>query len=256
MNKIYLGTEAIVDLSGYYGKAQIDASYGVIDTSLKAFDASIKDHESQLDSITDTISDLDASMGAIFTKVANDYYTKTYIDSSIAELDQKIDAVVGVDLVVVDTLPTASADTLRKIYLIPSANPKTLNSKDEFITVDKGAEADARYAWEQIGSTEVDLSNYYNKSEVDQKVADASQLALDVSAHLDTSVRDIWTEIATLAKKSAVDASIAVLDASVSALESEVKIYGNTSITNLITCTSTAYAGLTKDPSTLYIVTD
>jgi hypothetical protein len=195
-------------------------------------------------------------MGAIFTKVANDYYTKTYIDSSFVELDQKIDAVVGVDLVVVDTLPTASADTLRKIYMIPSSHAVGTNVKDEFITVDKGAEAEPRYVWEQIGSTEVDLSNYYNKSQVDQKVADASQLALDVSSHLDSSVDEIWTELATLAKKAAVDASIAVLDGSVNALESEVKIYGNTSITNLVTCTSTAYASLTKDASTLYVVTD
>jgi hypothetical protein len=70
-------------------------------------------------------------------------------------------------------------------------------------------------------------------------------------------VSEIWTALEAYATKSAVDASIAVLDASVSALESEVKIYGNTTITNLVSCTSTAYDAIaSKDPSTLYVVID
>jgi hypothetical protein len=229
MNKIYLGSQAIVDLSGYYDKLAIDASFGEV--------------EGQIDSLTDTVGDLDASLAALVTKVTNDYYTKTYIDTSIAALEQEISSMTGIDIVAVDSLPEPpTADNLRKIYLVPSTNPQTKNAKDEYICIDKGEGASPRYAWELIGTTDIDLTNYYTKAEVDAK--------------LDASVGAIWTEIATLAKKSAVDASIAVLDASVSALESEVKIYGNTSITNLITCTSTAYASLTKDASTLYIVTD
>lgn len=228
MNKLYLGNNVIVDLSGYYDKATIDASYGYV--------------EGQIDSLTDTVGDLDASLAALVTKVNTDYYTKTQIDASVAALEQEIEAAIGIDLVAVDTLPEASADTLRKIYLVPSTNPKSANSKDEFITIDKGAGADPRYVWEQIGSTEVDLSNYYTKTEVDTKINDASTL--------------IWAEIATLAKKSAVDASIAVLDASVSALEGEVKIYGDTTITHLVSCSQATYDSLTKDASTLYVVLD
>jgi len=228
MNKLYLGNTAIVDLSGYYTKAQIDASYGYV--------------EGQIDSLTDTVGDLDASLSALVTKVTNDYYDKTHIDASVAALEQEIEAAIGIDLVAVDVLPTASADTLRKIYLVPSPNAKTTNIKDEYITLDNGEGSDPRYAWEQIGTTEVDLSNYYTKAEVDTKINDAST--------------SIWAEIATLAKKSAVDASIGVLDASVSALESEVKIYGDTTITHLVSCTSTAYESLTKDASTLYVVLD
>jgi len=228
MNKLYLGNTAIVDLSGYYTKAQIDASYGYV--------------EGQIDSLTDTVGDLDASLSALVTKVTNDYYDKTHIDASVAALEQEIEAAIGIDLVAVDVLPTATADTLRKIYLVPSPNAKTTNIKDEYITLDNGEGSDPRYAWEQIGTTEVDLSNYYTKAEVDTKINDAST--------------SIWAEIATLAKKSAVDASIAVLDASVSALESEVKIYGDTTITHLVSCTSTAYESLTKDASTLYVVLD
>ena len=228
MNKLYLGNTAIVDLSGYYDKAQIDASFGEVD--------------GQIDSLTDTVGDLDASLSALVTTLATDYYNKAYIDASVAALEQEIASMTGIDIVAVDVLPTASADTLRKIYLVPSADPQTMNAKDEYITLDKGEGADPRYVWEKIGTTDIDLSNYYTKSEVDAK--------------LDASVSAIWTEIATLAKKSAVDASIGVLDASVSALEAEVKIYGDTTITHLVSCSSTAYESLTKDASTLYVVLD
>lgn len=52
MNKIYIGDNEITtgsggggsaDLTNYYNKQQIDASYGVVDSSLKSFDASIRE---------------------------------------------------------------------------------------------------------------------------------------------------------------------------------------------------------------------
>ena len=91
MNKLYLGNTAIVDLSGYYNKAQIDASYGFV--------------EGQIDSLTDTVGDLDSSLSALVTKVTNDYYDKTHIDASVAALEQEIEAAIGIDIVAVDTLP-------------------------------------------------------------------------------------------------------------------------------------------------------
>lgn len=257
MNKIYLGTQPIVNLDDFYNKSHIDASISALDAAIETIDASVDAHEGSIDSLTDTVSDLDASLQALITNVATNYYTKTHIDASVADLEQQIQAMSGIDLVVVDVLPAASADTLRKIYLVPSANPKTQNAKDEYITIDKGAEADPRYVWEQIGSTEIDLSGYATEDYVDTAVADVSALALEVSTKLDSSVSEIWTALEAYATKAAVDASINVLDASVSALESEVKIFGNTTITNLVSCTSTAYDAIaSKDPSTLYVVID
>ena len=66
--------------------------------------------------------------------------------------------------VVVSTLPTASASTMGKIYLIPSAHSVTQNTKDEYITIRSGSEGSYTYSWEQIGSTETDLSNYWQNS--------------------------------------------------------------------------------------------
>lgn len=75
-------------------------------------------------------------------------------------------AALKLDVRIVDVLPTASEDTMQCIYLVPSTNPKAENVKDEYITIRNGEEGAYTYAWEQIGSTEIDLSEYAKKSEV------------------------------------------------------------------------------------------
>ena len=240
MNKIYLGNQVIVDLSNYYQKAHVDAS-------IAAVDASALENAQGIDSLDTTVTGLDASIGAIFDKVATDYYTKTAIDASVLALEQEIQAMAGIDLVVVDSLPSASADTLRKIYLVPTASATSQNTKDEYVTIDKGAEDDPRYVWEKIGTTEVDLSGYATKTYVDSSISDLS-----------TFVSNTYeTTTAHAASVAIIDASIDRLDASVSALEGEVKIYGDHSIENLVNLSASAYAALdNKNAKTLYIVTD
>ena len=83
-----------------------------------------------------------------------------------------ISAIPGLEIVVVNTLPTASADTMSKIYLVPSADPQSSNVKDEYITIDNGASAQTRYTWEQIGSTAIDLSDYVTDQELATALAD------------------------------------------------------------------------------------
>ena len=81
-------------------------------------------------------------------------YTKTEVDSLIHTVSQFAYEVA-------DSLPNPpSAETMYKIYLIPSASPKAQNVKDEFITIQSGAEGSYTYTWEQIGSTSIDLSGY------------------------------------------------------------------------------------------------
>ena len=62
-------------------------------------------------------------------------------------------------------LPTASADTMGKIYLVPQGQ----NASDWYVTV-YDANHDPVYYWKQVNTTSVDLSNYYTKQEVDNKV--------------------------------------------------------------------------------------
>lgn len=76
-----------------------------------------------------------------------------------------VDAAVGVGLVVevVQTLPTASASTTGKLYLLADQGGDTGDNYNEYITVRSGAGTEAdpyAYAWEKIGDTSIDLSGY------------------------------------------------------------------------------------------------
>ena len=73
----------------------------------------------------------------------------------------------GVQFVDVQTLPTTSASTMGKIYLVPSSQ-QGQNASDWYVTI-YDAEHDPIYYWKQVNTTSVDLSNYYTKQEVDTK---------------------------------------------------------------------------------------
>ena len=72
----------------------------------------------------------------------------------------------GFDVQVVQELPATGED--HTLYFVPSADPKTQNIYDEYLY--------ANNAWEQVGSTAVDMSDYYTKSEVDTNFAKLSVL--------------------------------------------------------------------------------
>lgn len=113
------------------------------------------------------------------TKSVNDlvnYYLKseTYTKTEVQTL---INAVKQFTYEVVQTLPTATADTMHKIFLVPSADPQTQNVKDEYITIDNGIEAQTRYTWEQIGSTAIDLSGYVTTTALNTALADYTSTA-------------------------------------------------------------------------------
>ena len=86
----------------------------------------------------------------------------------------------GFDVQVVQELPaTGEAHTL---YFVPSADPKTQNIYDEYLY--------ANNAWEQVGSTAVDMSDYYTKSDVDTnftKLSVLTQAQYDALTTKDTS---------------------------------------------------------------------
>ena len=84
------------------------------------------------------------------------FYTKNETYSK-QEVDELINTMNTWNIVEVDELPqTGEPFTL---YLVPSDPTHASNVKDEYIYINSG--------WEKIGTTDIDLSNYYNKSEVD-----------------------------------------------------------------------------------------
>lgn len=77
-----------------------------------------------------------------------DYYTKDQIDAIVAALDT-------LSLEPVEQLPTEDISTTT-IYLLETATPGTY---EQYLYLNE--------TWVLLGSTDVDLSNYYNKSQVD-----------------------------------------------------------------------------------------
>lgn len=110
--------------------------------------------------------------------LSSNTYTKTEVNNLIA-------SIVTLNIVVVQTLPVSDIST-HTIYLVPKTTAGTDNVYDEYINTD-GTSA----GWELIGSTEVDLSNYYTKTEIDLKVADLQASILRVDGDIDSIELDI-----------------------------------------------------------------
>lgn len=93
--------------------------------------------------------------------------SNVYVPSgqSITEyIDTEINNIKSFGVEIVDTLPTENIST-STVYMVPSDKTEEQNVRDEYLYTENG--------WEMIGSTKVDLSDYYNKSEVDTLVANA-----------------------------------------------------------------------------------
>ena len=120
---------------------------------------------------------------SIFELLNSGYYDKE-------QVDELLKAVATGSFVAAEILPQPSEECLGKIYLIPHPDPETENIRDEYICipnpdyVEGESEAEDQYIWENIGSTKIDLSDYYTKSDVDAilKASQADWNASDVDS--------------------------------------------------------------------------
>lgn len=99
-------------------------------------------------------SDLSNFITASVNNLTNYYlksetYTKAEVNSLVGNITT---------FEVVQTLPTQDIKT-NVIYLVPKSTAQTNNVYDEYIYTNN--------AWEKIGDTTIDLSNYYTKTQVD-----------------------------------------------------------------------------------------
>lgn len=91
--------------------------------------------------------------------VAQETGTSTMSVMSQKAVTDALNALKTFSYEVVDNLPTASADTMGKIYLTASSQMELGDVMDEWITI----EYESTYMWEHIGSTKPDLSGYVRK---------------------------------------------------------------------------------------------
>lgn len=116
--------------------------------------------------------------GSLLTKAPQaTTYTKT-------EVDTLIGAVSSLDIKVVTALPTTNISK-STIYLVPKSSAGTNNTYDEYICLDTTT---TPATWEKIGDTEIDLSNYIQKSSTSGLVKNDG--SIDTNTYL-TSHQDI-----------------------------------------------------------------
>ena len=90
---------------------------------------------------------------------ADDKAVKEYVDAQVGSINK-------FDVAVVDAVPTASADTMYILYLVPNGNAES-GEYIEYITIRSGNEEDGfTYKMEAIGSTKMDLTDYVTETEL------------------------------------------------------------------------------------------
>lgn len=135
-------------------------------------------------------------IGATGNTVATTETIKRYVDAQVG-------AIHKFDVTIYEELPTASADTMYILGLVADATAEA-GTYLEHITIRKGSEGNYTYAWEQIGSTKTDLTDYVKKATkvagialdhditVDELSA-ASALNLKALSHKDSATGTINT---------------------------------------------------------------
>ena len=98
---------------------------------------------------------IDATPTANSNNYVSSSGVKNYVDTAVGSIS-------GFDYVVVDTIPTASAETMHRIYLVRDTHSDNQDNYDEYITIKTGSV----YSWEKIGNTDIDLSQYLKKTDI------------------------------------------------------------------------------------------
>ena len=115
-------------------------------------------------SVPTKTSDLNNDSGFITNLVNNlaNYYTKSQTYTQ-AEVNALISGIVTLNILVVQALPTQDISTTT-IYLVPKQDTGTDDIYDEYLYINN--------AWELIGTTQIDLSNYVTTTDLSTALAD------------------------------------------------------------------------------------
>lgn len=108
-----------------------------------------------------TIAQLAAKINEAITFSGLETESK-YIVPAINEIKELISSIPQFDIQVVQTLPTTGVSGT--VYLVPAPDGSSPNMYEEYLWINN--------SWEKLGSASVDLSNYYNKNQINGMLAD------------------------------------------------------------------------------------
>ena len=116
-------------------------------------------------------TETDPTVPAWAKAAAKPSYTATEVGApTVQEMNSAISTAIGnvnsFDMAVVQTLPTQDINT-HTIYLVPKTG-ETNDVYDEYVYINN--------AWEMIGNTQIDLSNYATKNEVTALIDDTASV--------------------------------------------------------------------------------
>jgi hypothetical protein len=146
----------------------------------------------------------------------NDLNSSSTSTWSSEKINSVISAFLSNTFLVVDELPTTDINP-KVIYIVPKEGGESPNLREEYVYING--------SWELIGSTEVDLSNYYTIQEVNNKLAD-KQDKLTAIGVVNITDNNISVDLTQFYTRDAVDSKLAVKQNIVTGSEGEV-LYHN-----------------------------
>lgn len=143
-------------------------------------------------------------VSSFITKAVNDlvnYYLKSEIDATIADLESKISAIPKFAIQVIEDLPTAEISSTT-LYLLKTSETETGNLYTEYIYVNG--------AWESLGTQKLDLSGYVTTAALNTALASYAKTT-DVTEAINAALASYVTS-ATLAAELAKKQNVLTFD--------------------------------------------
>ena len=136
-------------------KTKLDGLENYDDTEIKQDIADLEANKADKSEIPDVSNFITNAVDNLLNYyLKSETYTKQEVNNLIGQI-------ATLQFQVVNELPQTGDS--KYIYLVPSTNPKTKNIKDEYIWTNN--------AWEQIGSTQVDLTGYATETWVNTQIS-------------------------------------------------------------------------------------
>lgn len=139
------------------------------------------------------------------------------------EVNTLLNNVVGLNIKIVNVLPTTEISR-NTIYLILKESPNENNIYDEYINIDGDITG-----WEKIGSTEVNLQNYYTKTEIDSKISNIPNVTTNDQTPTYTEV----TVLGDLTSGEKLSLAFGKLKLAVKNLKTLITLIGTTDISSI-----------------------